>query len=230
MIEVLIHGDCLDEMKKMADNSVDFAFTSPPYNRKRNDKYDHYEDVVDDYYGWMCNTIDELIRVTKGNVFFNIQKNFYNKKDVFNIIGKYSDVIQEIIVWEKTNPMPASGGSITNSHEYIIVFGDEALVSNSTYTKNIITTSVNSNMPKNHKAVMHREVSDWIIKNFTSEEDTVLDCFMGTATTGMSCKSMGRGFVGIELNDTYFNMSIDNMDNTKQSNQVNMLKEFFTNV
>jgi DNA modification methylase len=29
MIEVLIHGDCLDEMKKMADNSVDFAFTSP---------------------------------------------------------------------------------------------------------------------------------------------------------------------------------------------------------
>jgi|SaaInlStandDraft_6_1057023.scaffolds.fasta_scaffold10386_3 site-specific DNA-methyltransferase (adenine-specific) len=230
MIEVLIHGDCLDEMKKMADNSVDFAFTSPPYNRKRNDKYDHYEDVVDDYYGWMCNTIDELIRVTKGNVFFNIQKNFYNKKDVFNIIGKYSDVIQEIIVWEKTNPMPASGGSITNSHEYIIVFGDEALVSNNTYTKNIITTSVNSNMPKNHKAVMHREVSDWIIKNFTSEEDTVLDCFMGTATTGMSCKSMGRGFVGIELNDTYFNMSIDNMDNTKQSNQVNMLKEFFTNV
>ena len=142
MIEVLIHGDCLDEMKKMADNSVDFAFTSPPYNRKRNDKYDHYEDVVDDYYGWMCNTIDELIRVTKGNVFFNIQKNFYNKKDVFNIIGKYSDVIQEIIVWEKTNPMPASGGSITNSHEYIIVFGDEALVSNNTYTKNIITTSV----------------------------------------------------------------------------------------
>ena len=230
MIEVLIHGDCLDEMKKMADNSVDFAFTSPPYNRKRNDKYDHYEDVVDDYYGWMCNTIDELIRVTKGNVFFNIQKNFYNKKDVFNIIGKYSDVIQEIIVWEKTNPMPASGGSITNSHEYIIVFGDEALVSNNTYTKNIITTSVNSNMPINHKAVMHREVSDWIIKNFTSEEDTVLDCFMGTATTGMSCKSMGRGFVGIELNDTYFNMSIDNMDNTKQSNQVNMLKEFFTNV
>jgi len=227
MVEILLHGDCIDEMKKMEDDAVDFSFTSPPYNRKRNDKYDHYDDVVDDYYGWMCNVIDELIRVTKGNVFFNIQKNFYNKKDVFGIIGKYSDVIQEIIVWEKTNPMPASGGSITNSHEYIIVFGNEALVSNNTYTKNIITTSVNSNMPKKHKAVMHSDVSDWVITNFTSEKDTVLDCFMGTATTGMSCKSMNRGFIGIELNDTYFGISTNNMTKTKQSNKINMFKELF---
>lgn len=227
MIEILLHGDCLDEMKRMEDNAVDFAFTSPPYNRKRNDKYDHYNDVVDDYYGWMCDVIDELIRVTKGNVFFNIQKNFYNKQDVFNIIGKYSDKIQEIIVWEKTNPMPASGGSITNSHEYIIVFGNDALLSNNTYTKNIITTSVNSNMPKNHKAVMHKDVADWVIKNFTSEGDTVLDCFMGTATTGMSCKSMNRGFIGIELNDTYFDISTNNMNDTKQSVQINMFKELF---
>ena len=227
MIEVLIHGDCLDEMKKMADNSVDFAFTSPPYNRKRNDKYDHYDDIVDDYYAWMCNVIDELIRITNGNVFFNIQKNFYNKKDVFNLIGKYSDAIQEVIIWEKSNPMPASGGSITNSHEYIIVFGEASLTSNSTYTKNTITTSVNSNMPKNHKAVMHREVSDWVIENFTNENDTVLDCFMGTATTGMSGKSMNRGFIGIELNDVYYKVSSDNMRETKQSNKINMFKELF---
>jgi DNA modification methylase len=124
--------------------------------------------------------------------------------------------------------MPASGGSITNSHEYIIVFGEASLTSNSTYTKNTITTSVNSNMPKNHKAVMHREVSDWVIENFTNENDTVLDCFMGTATTGMSCKSMNRGFIGIEeLNDVYYKVSSDNMRETKQSNKINMFKELF---
>lgn len=33
----------------MADNSVDHVFTSPPYNRKRNDKYKFYDDTLVDY-------------------------------------------------------------------------------------------------------------------------------------------------------------------------------------
>ena len=141
MDEILLYnGDCNKVLEDLIskDIRVDYTFTSPPYNRKRNDKYD--------------------------------------------------DV------------------------EYFIVLGKESLKSNSTYTKNILTTLVNNNMPDNHKAVMKQEVSDYFINTFTKEDDTVLDPFMGTGTTGISCKQMGRKFIGIELDKEYFKIAKDRLD------------------
>ena len=77
----LILGDCQENMRDIPDKSVDICFTSPPYNRKRNDKYENYDDDIEDYFGFLVSIIDELIRVSRGNVFFNIQKNYYNKGD-----------------------------------------------------------------------------------------------------------------------------------------------------
>lgn len=210
-MNVLIHGDCFTHLKKFEDKSVDYTFTSPPYNRKRNDKYDFYDDTISDYFGFLCGFTDELLRITKNHVFVNLQKNYYQKSDVFKYIGRYAENIVEIIVWEKTNPMPAGGKNITNAYEYFIVLGDKSLKSNKTYTKNIISTSVNSNMPKIHKAVMKQEVSDWFIENFTKAGDTVLDPFMGLGTTGISCNKFHRGFIGIELNKEYFEIAKSKM-------------------
>ena len=201
----LILGDCLQELKKIEDCSCDISFTSPPYNRKRNDKYDNYDDSIDDYSAFLIDVIDQMLRVTKRNVFFNIQKNFYNKQDVFEIIGHYSKKICEIFIWEKSNPMPASGKAITNAYEFILVFG-ENLESNTTYTKNHLTTSV-AKMFKNHKAVMHPEVAFFFISNFTNKNDVVLDPFMGTGTTGKVCKELNRSFIGIEIDHEYFLLS-----------------------
>ena len=44
-INKIYNENCLDTMAKMQDNSVDIVFTSPPYNSKRNDKYQFYEDT-----------------------------------------------------------------------------------------------------------------------------------------------------------------------------------------
>jgi hypothetical protein len=199
--------DCFDGFKMIKDKSIDHIFTSPPYNRKRNDKYKHHDDCIDDYFGWLCNVIDESIRVSKGYVFFNIMKNYYNKQDVFKLIGKYSEKIIEIIIWEKTNPLPASGNAITNAYEFFIIFGNDKLKSNQTYTKNIISTSVNSDMTKEHRAIMKQDVSDWFIKTFTKENDVILDCFMGSGTTAISCKYYKRNYIGFELSKEYVDLS-----------------------
>ena len=198
----LIQGDCLQEMKALADGSIDVTFTSPPYNRKRNDKYENYNDTIEDYYGFLVQAIDEMRRVTHGNVFLNIQKNYYNKVDVFKIIGHYAQQICEIFIWEKSNPMPANGHNITNAYEFVIVFG-KTIRSNKTYTKNHLTTSV-AKMLKNHKAIMHPDVAGFFIENFTQEGDIVLDPFMGSGTTGVVCKALNRDFTGIELDPEYF--------------------------
>jgi len=207
----LYKGDCLEVIDKLIEEGVkvNFTLTSPPYNRKRNDKYANYKDVREDWFDWMCEVIDKLLLITEDYVFFNVQKTYYNKQDVFKLIGKYNKEIKEIIIWEKSNPMPASGFSITNAYEYILVLGVKSLKSNCTYTKNHITTSVHSKMPKNHKAVMKPEVAEWVVSKFTKENDVGFDCFMGLGTTGVACKNLNRDFIGIELNEEYFNIAKD---------------------
>ena len=64
-INKIICGNSLELIKKLPDNSVDVSFTSPPYNRIRNDTYDLYDDVLDDYYSMITQITDEMIRVTK---------------------------------------------------------------------------------------------------------------------------------------------------------------------
>ena len=197
-------GDCFNLLSKI---KCDIVFTSPPYNRKRNDKYKNYDDTIDDYFAFLVNFI-ESAQYNK-YLFLNVQTNFYNKQDVYKLIGKYYNKIQQIFIWEKSNPMPAQGYSITNAYEYFLVFGNKALKSNYTYTKNILTTSVNSSTTtKIHKAVMKQEVADWFIRNFTVDNDIVLDPFMGLGTTGISCKKYNRDFIGIEKNKQYYDIAM----------------------
>ena len=213
----LFNGDCLEVMQEMPDNSVDYVLTSPPYNRKRNDKYKLYNDQIADYFTFNQEVINQLLRISKKHIFYNIQTNFYNRDTVYKLIGYFNKDIKEIIIWEKSNPMPASGNAITNAVEYFIVLGKESLKSNTTYTKNIITSSVNSKMPKIHKAVMKQEIADYFIKTFTKEKDIILDPFMGIGTTGISCVSMNRDFIGIELIKEYYDISGHRIQETSES-------------
>ena len=52
-----------------------------------------------------------------------------------------------------------------------------------------------------------------VIKVHTNEGDTVLDPFMGSGTTGVACKHLNRNFIGIELDDKYFNIALERIKN-----------------
>lgn len=200
-LNTIYNENCLDTMARMESESVDIVFTSPPYNRKRNDKYEFYEDTKTDYYEFLVNVIDESIRVSRGNVYVNIMKNYYNKQDVFKLLGRYHKEIYEVFVWEKSNPLPASGLSVTNAYEFIICFG-KSLKSNKTYTKNHLTTSV-AKMYKDHRAVMKPEVAQFFIENFTKDKDIIYDPFMGCGTTAKIAKDNNRRYIGSEISKEY---------------------------
>ena len=207
-----INGDCMKYLDYLIDKgyTCEFGFTSPPYNRKRNDKYNNYEDKISDYYSFLQDVIDKNLEI-ENYLFLNLQKNYYNKEDIFKIIGKYSKNIIDIICWSKTNPMPASGFNMTNGYEFILIMSKDlkSISTKKTYTINHIQTSVYSENPyKNiHRAVMKPQVVDWFIERFTNTNDTILDCFMGVGTTGVSAIRNGRKFIGMELDETYFNIA-----------------------
>lgn len=207
------NGDCFKAMEKMPDDSVDVVLTSPPYNRKRNDKYNNHDDVVDDYVGFLSRCIEECLRVCRGNVFFNIQKNSYNRADVHKIMGKFADQIIEVIIWHKSNPMP--NPHVINAYEYVLVLSkrNKSLKANKTYTMNHFTTPVYSSNPykKIHRAVMNPQACDFLLRSFCKQGDTVFDPFMGVGTTGVVAQDLGMNFIGVELDPVYFGIAWDRL-------------------
>ena len=58
-----------------------------------------------------------------------------------------------------------------------------------------------------HKTQKPVKLMEYLIKTYTNENETVLDFTMGSGTTGVACKNLGRDFIGIEMDDKYFDIA-----------------------
>ena len=58
------------------------------------------------------------------------------------------------------------------------------------------------------------ELMEYLIKTYTNERETVLDFTMGSGTTGVACKNLERNFIGIELDENYYNIARERIDNS----------------
>lgn len=207
----IILGNCIDVMKKLDDKIFDVSFTSPPYNRKRNDKYANFNDASNNYYKLLCDVTENLLRLTKGNVIINVQSNMYNKADVAKWQGYFADKLKGVVIWTKENPCPSWNYkakkdvfSVTNSFEYFFIFGEDTsdFEANGKIL-NYIHTTVNTEHFNGHGAVMKMEVAEFFIRNFTKPNDFVFDPFMGMGTTAIACNKYGRRWGGVEINPEY---------------------------
>ena len=75
------------------------------------------------------------------------------------------------------------------------------------YPKTIITESNAQQKGKLHPTQKPVALMEYLIKTYTNEGDTVLDFTMGSGTTGVACKNLGRGFIGVEKDEKYFNIA-----------------------
>ena len=54
-----------------------------------------------------------------------------------------------------------------------------------------------------------------LILELTDENNIILDCFMGSGSTGVACLNTNRNFIGIELDEKYFNIAKNRLENIK---------------
>ena len=223
--------DCLEGMKHIPNASIDLVVTSPPYNYNLRIHYGEYggrsvndhnkygkmfsDDLpMEEYFKWQCQCIDEMLRVSKGLVFYNIQMITGNKVALCKILGHYATKVKEVIIWDKKNAEPAIHEGVLNSqYEYIIVFDKADAIARQFKTfnaeKGTVTNiwQIGKNTERNienHGAMFPLTLPRKIIHLFTNEGDTVLDPFMGSGTTAVACIKEKRHFIGFELNKDYY--------------------------
>lgn len=83
--------------------------------------------------------------------------------------------------------------------------GKEFITEFSNYPRQTLEYSADSN--KLHPTQKPVALMEYLIKTYTNENETVLDNCMGSGTTGVACKNLNRNFIGIELDENYFNIA-----------------------
>ena len=80
------------------------------------------------------------------------------------------------------------------------------------HAKSVIKIS-NPRIKEGHPTQKPIELLEYLVKTYTNENDTVLDCCMGSGSTGVACINLNRNFIGIELNNEYFEKAKDYLNN-----------------
>jgi site-specific DNA-methyltransferase (adenine-specific) len=75
------------------------------------------------------------------------------------------------------------------------------------YPKNILNFSNANQKGKVHPTQKPTDLLEYLIKTYTNENELVLDFTMGSGSTGVACMNTGRKFIGIELDNNYFNIA-----------------------
>lgn len=72
---------------------------------------------------------------------------------------------------------------------------------------------------RNHSAAFPKSLPSWFIKLFTKPDDIVLDPFLGSGTTCVAAKELGRNYIGVEIKEEYCNLAVSNITQVKFNSQ-----------
>lgn len=232
----LYHGDCLVESKHIEDGSVDLILTDPPYTMTTRGKscrpnwmpnnmgQNVFNGDIPDSLEWMS----ECFRILKAKSHFYT---FCNTNDIqifLNSASKCGFKLHNIITMIKDTMMPNRW--YLKQSELILFFrkGEAKPINDYTSRDNINVVMPKKSTNKLHITEKPLSIIEKFILNSTTDNQIVFDPFMGSGTTGVACMNTNRKFIGIELDDNYFNIATERIKSA--SNLINndeSLKNFF---
>lgn len=231
----LLRADSRDIIKRIPDNSIDFILTDPPYNigkhstgniplpgrtAMNNDVAD-WDKIDFNPEEWA----EDFIRILKptGNLFIFTSYNQLGRW--YNCLDHRFDT-SNFMIWHKTNPAPKIfKAGFLNSCEMIFTCW------NKKHTWNFISQAEMHNFIqspicmqperlKNPKHPAQKPVS--ILKKMidiaSDKDDVIFDPFMGVGSVGVAALELGRRFIGVEIDETYFAAARKRIEDTLTKN------------
>jgi len=211
-INQIIQGDCLEVIKGIPDKSVDLVITDPPYklenhgggdnkNWWRNLNKSNHIDFMSD--GFNDEVLNEFVRICKvvNILIFCSNKQVSKLMNIFEVKG-YSTTL---LAWHKKNAIPFGNGKYISDIEFIVfIRGKNATFNKSTNKENSKLFQYNYPTGKRfHPAEKPAELIKRLLKIHSNKNDIILDPFLGSGTTVVACKELGRRYIGIEISPEY---------------------------
>ena len=224
----LKQGDCLEIMKDIPDKSIDLIVIDPPYEleaqrgggffRNSNEKRRKYQDEIENMMTGVSEQLLDILcnKMKKVNMYI-----FCSRTQMLTLLNyaNKNNFSWNLLTWHKTNPIPTCNNKYLNDTEYIVFMREKGVqVFGSYHTKkSYFITSVNKKEKQlyRHPTIKPLDIIENLIINSSQENDTILDCFMGSGTTGVACKNLNRNFIGIELDEKYFNIAKERIEKNK---------------
>ena len=214
----LIHGDCLEVLPTLKAGSVDAVVTDPPYGIGF--KYSQHNDTPDGYgeFIWECVNKSESL-CSPGSPIFVWQsmtniRNFHRwfPRD-WRIFAAAKNFVQmrptpmqysydPVVVWWTDGDVWAEG---TASRDFHV-----ANTNPSCRTKGSVDFVEGHPCPRPLGQVEHI-VSQWVKRG-----GVVIDPYMGSGTTGVACVNLDRDFIGIEIDEHYYNIAKERIEQAQR--------------
>ena len=228
----IYNGDCLKIMKQIPDNSVDLVLCDLPYMGIVKNSFDNQWKTFGDYLVWIEQIIVEYSRITKENSNVFLFTSRQGNRHICQILDKYF-IEKRIIIWcRKRSFNTTRGNSLASGYEPICYYTKgryptfnnikiKPKTNRKEYTQGILKDGVslsdvwtdipalphNSKEKTNHPTQKPVALMERIILLSSNKGDNVLDNCMGSGSTGVACANTDRNFTGIELDENYFKIA-----------------------
>ena len=217
----LMLGDCLERMKEIPEGSVDLCVSDVPYKLIGGGKGDGVNSKrpkgilsdntqlmqVPKFEYWL----PELYRVMKDGSHIYLMCNFKNLNDLMNKTEAVGFKHVNLLVWEKNNCTPSQFYMKNCEYTLLLRKGKSKYINNIGDSKtvhkfnNIIGNKV-------HPTEKPEKLMKFYVENSSNVGDTVLDMFMGSGSTGVACLNTNRKFLGVEMDEGYFNIAVERIN------------------
>jgi len=244
---LIIHGDCLKELKKINDNSVDLIITDPPFNIGK--KYNSYVDRKSkrDYITWCQEWLSECVRVMKDGAALYLFNYPENNAYLMQFLDQ-NLTFKRWMTWHYPTNTGMSPTNFTRSQHSILfyikgkknkVFNKKdiaipyrnpedkrikKLIADGSPGKtpyDVFYNNIVKNVSKDktpHPCQIPVSILEIFIKASSNPNDVVLDPFAGSFSTAVAAKKLGRKSISIELDEEYVKIGKDRLSKTDSLN------------
>lgn len=209
----LFQGDCLEVMKTIDSESVNLVVTDPPYlmnyRSNRRIKLDKFDKIINDIdsHDLISNYLEECHRIMKNNTAIYCFCSWHNI-DFFKHEFEKHFKLKNIIVWNKNNHGTGDlKGSYAPKYEFILFGHKGRTLLREKRLPDVIDCSKIPSKFLTHPTEKPLDLLSIFIKQSSDEYDIVFDGFMGSGSTGVACINTNRNFIGIELDNNYFEIA-----------------------